>query len=42
MPGGIIVLSMNLIDYSLAEIARLVEENNAKIISFMMVEGPPR
>jgi CBS domain-containing protein len=40
MPGGIIVLSMNLIDYSLAEIARLVEENNAKIISFMMVEDP--
>src|ERR1041385_5078934 len=40
IPGGIIVLSMNLIDYSLAEIARLVEENNAKIISFMMVEDP--
>jgi acetoin utilization protein AcuB len=40
MPGGIIVLSMNLIDYSLAEIARYVEENNAKIISFMMVEDP--
>lgn len=40
MPGGIIILSMNLIDYSLAEIARYVEENNAKIISFMMVEDP--
>lgn len=40
MPGGIIVLSMNLIDYSLAEIARYVEENNAKIISFMMAEDP--
>lgn len=38
MPGGILVLSMNLIDYSLAEIARLVEENNAKIVSCMMVE----
>jgi CBS domain-containing protein len=38
MPGGILVLSMNLIDYSLAEIARYVEENNAKIISSMLVE----
>ena len=40
MQGGILVLSMNLIDYSLAEIARYVEENNAKIISAMMVEDP--
>lgn len=38
MPGGILVLSMDLIDYSLAEIARYVEENNAKIISSTMVE----
>lgn len=38
MPGGILVLSMDLIDYSLAEISRLVEENNAKIISSTMVE----
>ncbi|MBN8576358.1 MAG: CBS domain-containing protein [Cytophagales bacterium] len=40
MPGGILVLSMDLIDYSLAEISRYVEENNAKIISSMMVEDP--
>jgi acetoin utilization protein AcuB len=40
MPGGILILSMNLIDYSLTEIARYVEENNAKIISCMMVEDP--
>ena len=40
MPGGIIVLSMDLIDYSLAEISRLVEENNAKIISSSMIEDP--
>lgn len=40
MQGGILVLSMNLIDYSLAEIARYVEENNAKIISAMIVEDP--
>lgn len=40
MQGGILVLSMDLIDYSLAEIARLVEENNAKIIGSTMVEDP--
>ncbi|MFW5707584.1 MAG: CBS domain-containing protein, partial [Bacteroidota bacterium] len=32
-PGGIIVLHMNLQDYSLHEIARLVESNDAKILS---------
>jgi len=38
MQGGILVLSMELIDYSMAEISRLVEENKAKIISSTMVE----
>jgi predicted transcriptional regulator len=32
-PGGIIVLQMNLLDYSLHEVARLVESNDAKILS---------
>lgn len=32
-PGGILVFSMTSRDYSLSEIARLVEENDAKIIS---------
>ena len=32
-PGGILVLVMNHHDYSLTEIARIVEENNAKILS---------
>ncbi|WP_448520100.1 CBS domain-containing protein [Rhodoflexus sp.] len=32
-PGGIIVLSMPAYSYSLAEISRLVESNNAKILS---------
>lgn len=32
-PGGIIVLSLKQIDYSLAEISRLVESNDAKILS---------
>ncbi len=40
MPGGILVLSMDLIDYSLAEIARYVEENNAKVISSSLIEDP--
>jgi CBS domain-containing protein len=40
MQGGILVLSMDLIDYSLAEISRYVEENNGKIISSTMVEDP--
>jgi predicted transcriptional regulator len=40
MPGGILVLSMDLIDYSLAEISRYVEENNAKVISSNMIEDP--
>jgi CBS domain-containing protein len=40
MPGGVLVLSMDLIDYSLAEICRYVEENNAKVISSIMVEDP--
>ncbi|GIL21987.1 MAG: hypothetical protein BroJett042_05000 [Bacteroidota bacterium] len=40
MPGGIIVLSMDLIDYSLAEISRYIEENNAKVISSLMIEDP--
>ena len=40
MPGGILVLSMDLIDYSLAEICRYIEENNAKVISSTMTEDP--
>jgi acetoin utilization protein AcuB len=40
MQGGILVLSLDLIDYSLAEISRYVEENNAKVISSTMVEDP--
>ncbi len=39
-PGGILVLSMTSRDYSLAEISRLVEENDAKIIS-LYISSPP-
>jgi CBS domain-containing protein len=38
MPGGILVLSIDLINYSLTEISRLVEENKAKILSSNIVE----
>ncbi|HET6559012.1 MAG TPA: CBS domain-containing protein [Prolixibacteraceae bacterium] len=33
-PGGIIVLELNSIDYSLSQIAQIVEGNDAKILSF--------
>jgi acetoin utilization protein AcuB len=32
-PGGVIILEMNQHDYTLSEIARLVESNDAKILS---------
>ena len=32
-PGGILVLSLKQIDYSLAEISRLIESNDAKVLS---------
>lgn len=40
MPGGILVLSMNHNDYSLAEISRLIEENRARILSSILKEDP--
>lgn len=39
-PGGILVLVMNIHDYSLTEIARIVEENNAKILSSYITSVP--
>lgn len=40
MPGGILVLSMNHMDYSLAEISRLIEENRARVLSSIVKEDP--
>lgn len=40
MSGSILVLSMDMVNYSLAEIARLVEENKAKILSSTLSEDP--
>ena len=38
--GGVLVLELNANDYSLSEIARIVEDNNAKILS-CYVSSPP-
>lgn len=35
-PGGIIVLGMNVHDYVLSEIARIVESNDSKILSLIV------
>lgn len=35
-PGGIIVLEVGVHDYSLSEISRIVEENNAKVLSLFV------
>jgi predicted transcriptional regulator len=39
-PGGIVVLKMNEIDYSLTEISNIVESNNAKILSLYVSNEP--
>lgn len=38
--GGIVVLEMNRIDYSMAQIAQIVEGNNAKILSSFIMSTP--
>lgn len=39
-PGGIIILEMNQHDYSLSEISRIVEGNDAKIIGTFITSHP--
>lgn len=43
-PGGILVLEVNNVDYSLAQIAQIVEGNDAKILSTYVagIPGTPR
>lgn len=36
-PGGIVVLEMGIHDYSLAQIAQIVESNDAKILSLFVI-----
>lgn len=38
--GGIIVLEMNTVDYSMAQIAQIVESNNGKILSSYIMSSP--
>ncbi len=38
--GGIIVLEMNSADYSMAQIAQIVESNNARILSSYIMSSP--
>ncbi|MEJ7643130.1 MAG: CBS domain-containing protein [Chryseolinea sp.] len=40
LPGAILVLSMNHVDYSLSVISRLIEENHAKVLSSIVKEDP--
>lgn len=40
MQGSILVLSLELVDYSLAEICRYIEENEAKVISSTILQDP--
>ncbi len=40
MPGSVLVLSMSHVDYSLATISRLIEENNSKVLSSLVKEDP--
>lgn len=39
-PGGIIVLELNSVDYSLSEISRIVESNDGKILSLYVKSSP--
>jgi CBS domain-containing protein len=39
-PGGIIVLELNAHDYSMSQIAQIVESNNAKILSSYIISPP--
>jgi predicted transcriptional regulator len=39
-PGGVIVLEINSNDYSLAQIAQIVESNNARILSSYITSSP--
>ncbi|MCF8349489.1 MAG: CBS domain-containing protein [Bacteroidales bacterium] len=38
-PGGVIVLEVSEVDYSLTEIANIIESNNAKILNVLLLSG---
>ena len=39
-PGGILVIELNINDYSLSEISRLIEGNDTKILSLYLASMP--
>ena len=39
-PGGVIVIEMNVHDYSLSQITRIIEENNTKILGTFVTSHP--
>jgi hypothetical protein len=39
-PGGIIVLELNVNDFSLTEIAQIIESNDARLLSLYMTSQP--
>jgi CBS domain-containing protein len=39
-PGAIIVISVRQIDYTLSEVVRLIEENNAKVLGTLLQNDP--
>lgn len=39
-PGGIITIELNQIDYSLSEIAQIIESNDAKVLSLFVTSFP--
>jgi hypothetical protein len=38
--GGILILEINTVDYSMAQIAQIVESNNARILSSYILSNP--
>ena len=40
LPGGVIVLEVNVNDYSLTEIANIVESNDAKVLTSYIISRP--
>jgi len=39
-PGGVLVLEMNMNDYSVAQITQIIESNDVKILSFFVDRNP--
>ncbi|QIA08614.1 CBS domain-containing protein [Draconibacterium halophilum] len=40
--GGVLVIEMNVSDYSVSQISQIVESNDVKILSFLLIVNPDR